>query len=130
MNKNCSSCGVEFTPAYVYQLAATAERGRLYFCSLDCRKRELGAEAFRAARARPIAILNHKGGTGKTTTAVNLAAGMAECGARVLLVDTDAQGNVGVSLGISGEQSLYHILVSGADPLPAAVPVRLSLIHI
>jgi chromosome partitioning protein len=127
MNKNCSSCGVEFAPAYVYQLAVTPERGRLFFCSLECRKESLGDEAFRASRARRIAILNHKGGTGKTTTAVNLAAGMAERGARVLLVDTDAQGNVGVSLGISGEQSLYHILVSGADPIPAAVPVRKSL---
>ena len=127
MNKNCSACGTEFAPAYVYQLAVVAERGRLYFCSLECRKQSLGDEAFRATRARRIAILNHKGGTGKTTTAVNLAAGMAERGARVLLVDTDAQGNVGVSLGIAGEQNLYHILVAGADPIPAAVPVRKSL---
>lgn len=127
MNKHCSSCGGEFAPAYVYQLASTPERGRLFFCSLECRRQVLGDEAFRAARARRIAILNHKGGTGKTTTAVNLAAGMAERGARVLLVDTDAQGNVGVSLGISGEQSLYHILVAGCDPVAAAVPVRKSL---
>ena len=127
MNKDCSSCGTRFTPAFVYQLAVTADRGRLYFCSLECRRGELGDEAFRARRARRIAILNHKGGTGKTTTAVNLAAGMAERGQRVLLVDTDAQGNVGVSLGISGEQSLYHVLVHGADPTAAAVPVRKSL---
>ena len=127
MNKNCSSCGADFAPAYVYQLAVTADRGRLFFCSLDCRKEALGDEAFRAHRAKRIAILNHKGGTGKTTTAVNLAAGMAEKGLRVLLIDTDAQGNVGVSLGIAGEQTLYHILVNGADPIPAAVPVRKSL---
>jgi chromosome partitioning protein len=112
MEETCSACGAEFVPAYVYQLAVTADRGRLVFCSLDCRR---------------LAILNHKGGTGKTTTAVNLAAGAAERGLRVLLIDTDAQGNVGVSLGIAGERTLYHILVSSSDPVAAAVPVRKHL---
>lgn len=124
MKETCSACGAEFVPAYVYQLAVTADRGRLLFCSLECRRAGLGDEAFRAKRARRLAILNHKGGTGKTTTAVNLAAGISERGQRVLLVDTDAQGNVGVSLGIHGERSLYHILVNGDDPALAAVPVR------
>jgi chromosome partitioning protein len=127
MNVTCSSCGVEFAPAYVYQLAVTGDRGRLMFCSLDCRRAGLGDEAFRAKRARRLAILNHKGGTGKTTTAVNLAAGVAERGLRVLLIDTDAQGNVGVSLGINGERSLYHVLVRGDDPAESAVPVRKHL---
>jgi len=127
MNETCSSCGAEFAPAYVYQLAVTADRGRLLFCSLDCRRAGLGDEAFRAKRARRLAILNHKGGTGKTTTAVNLAAGVAERGLRVLLIDTDAQGNVGVSLGINGERSLYHVLVNADDPAEAAVPVRKHL---
>jgi chromosome partitioning protein len=127
MNKTCSACGVDFTPAYVFQLAVTADRRRLHFCSLDCRKAGLGDEAFRAQRARRIAILNHKGGTGKTTTAVNLSAGLAERDQRVLLIDTDAQGNVGVSLGISGEENLYHVLVQGSDPGKAAVPVRKGL---
>jgi chromosome partitioning protein len=127
MNVTCSSCGVEFAPTYVYQLAVTGDRGRLLFCSLDCRRAGLGDEAFRARRARRIAILNHKGGTGKTTTAVNLAAGVAERGLRVLLIDTDAQGNVGVSLGINGERSLYHVLVQAHDPGEAAVPVRKHL---
>jgi len=127
MNVTCSSCGAAFAPAYVYQLAVTSDRGRLMFCSLDCRREGLGDEAFRAKRARRLAILNHKGGTGKTTTAVNLAAGVAERGLRVLLVDTDAQGNVGVSLGISGERSLYHVLVHAEDPAVAAVPVRKHL---
>ncbi len=127
MNETCSACGAEFVPAYVYQLAVTAERGRLAFCSLDCRRGVLGEEAFRARRARRLAILNHKGGTGKTTTAVNLAAGAAERGLRVLLIDTDAQGNVGVSLGIAGERTLYHILVTSCDPGEVAVPVRKHL---
>lgn len=127
MQKSCTVCGTSFVPAYVYQLAATADGQRQFFCSLECRKERLGAEGFRARRARRIAILNHKGGTGKTTTAVNLAAGLAERNHEVLLVDTDAQGNVGVSLGISGETSLYHVLVDGVAPLDAAVPVRQHL---
>ncbi|ACY17160.1 ParA family protein [Haliangium ochraceum] len=94
---------------------------------MECRRGSLGDEAFRARRARRIAILNQKGGTGKTTTAVNLAAGIAERGYKVLLIDTDAQGNVGVSLGVSGEKSLYHVLVEGADPVEVAVPVRAHL---
>ena len=58
-------------------------------------------DAARPALPRTIAVFNHKGGTGKTTTAVSIAAGLASRGKRVLLVDTDAQGNVGVSLGAS-----------------------------
>src|SRR5690606_32438075 len=64
-------------------------------------------------RPRVIAVFNHKGGTGKTTSAVTLAAGLARAGKRTLLVDTDAQGNVGVSLGIKPTRSLYHVLVMG-----------------
>ncbi len=127
MDKTCSACGQSFRPAFVFQIAVTAEGERNHFCSLDCRKARLGAEAFRAKRARRVAILNQKGGTGKTTTAVNLAAGLAERENDCLLVDTDAQGNVGVSLGVAGEQSLYHVLVEGADPSDASVPVRQHL---
>ncbi len=127
MEKLCNSCGQAFRPAFVYQVAVTGEGQRSYFCSLECRKTGLGDEAFRARRARRIAILNQKGGTGKTTTAVNLAAGVAERGHKVLLIDSDAQGNVGVSLGVHGEKSLYHVLVDGCDPTEASVPVRAHL---
>jgi chromosome partitioning protein len=74
-----------------------------------------------------LAIFNHKGGTGKTTTSVSLAAGMAARGLRVLLVDTDSQGNVGVSLGVKGEKTLYHVLVMGVRPRDVAIPVRPNL---
>jgi chromosome partitioning protein len=127
MEKSCTGCGTSFRPAFVYQVAAAPDGQRSYFCSMPCRKAALGDDAFSAKRARRIAVLNQKGGTGKTTTSVNLAAGLAERGERVLLIDTDAQGNVGVSLGVSGEQSLYHVLVDGADPVEVSVPVRGSL---
>jgi chromosome partitioning protein len=127
MEKTCSACGQQFRPAFVFQIAVTADGQKSHYCSLDCRKTGLGDEAFRAKRARRIAILNQKGGTGKTTTAVNLAAGLAEKEQQALLIDTDAQGNVGVSLGVAGEKSLYHVLVESAEPTEVAVPVRSHL---
>ena len=123
---NCSACAKAFKPSFVYQVAVIGT-ARRYFCTLECRKRSLGDEAFRARRARRIAILNQKGGTGKTTTAVNLAAGLAERGHEVLLLDTDAQGNVGASLGVRGAQTLYHVVVDGVDPTDVSVPVRKGL---
>jgi chromosome partitioning protein len=126
MQVSCSTCARSFKAAFVYQLAVVGTERR-YFCTLECRKKGLGDEAFRARRARRIAVLNQKGGTGKTTTAINLAAGLAERGQDVLLLDCDAQGNVGASLGIRGAQSLYHCLVEGADPVDVAVPVRAKL---
>lgn len=76
---------------------------------------------------RYIAVFNHKGGTGKTTTAVSVAAGLAAKGKRVLLVDTDAQGNVAVSLGTNVERSLYHVLVMGLRVSDAVKTVRPNL---
>jgi chromosome partitioning protein len=76
---------------------------------------------------RRLAVFNHKGGTGKTTTSVSVAAGLAARGLRVLLVDTDSQGNVGVSLGIKAERTLYHVLVMGLKASDAAVNVRPNL---
>ena len=76
---------------------------------------------------RKLAIFNHKGGTGKTTTTVSIAAGLASEGLRVLLVDTDSQGNVGVSLGVKAERSLYHVLVMGLRATDVAIPVRPNL---
>jgi chromosome partitioning protein len=74
-----------------------------------------------------LAVFNHKGGTGKTTTAVTVAAGLAQRGQRVLLVDTDGQGNVAVSLGIKSERSLYHVLVMGLDLGQAVTQARPNL---
>ncbi|MFO0723199.1 MAG: AAA family ATPase [Myxococcota bacterium] len=58
---------------------------------------------------------------------MSIAAGLAERGHRTLLIDLDAQGNVGVSLGINGQRTLYHVLIDGVRPEDAAVPVRNNL---
>ncbi len=88
-------------------------------------------EAERPARPadgpRVLAVFNHKGGTGKTTTAVHVAAGLALRGAKVLLVDADGQGNVGASLGLEAERSLYHVLVMGLPFEQARVTARPNL---
>jgi chromosome partitioning protein len=79
------------------------------------------------AAPKKLAVFNHKGGTGKTTTTVSIAAGLAMKGYKVLLVDTDSQGNVGVSLGVKAERTLYHCLVMGLKPQDIAVKVRENL---
>jgi chromosome partitioning protein len=81
----------------------------------------------RPGKPQVLAVFNHKGGTGKTTTSVQIAAGLAEKGARVLLVDTDGQGNVATSLALSAERSLYHVIVMGLSLEQAVIEARPNL---
>ena len=67
---------------------------------------------------RIIAVMNEKGGTAKTTTAVNLAHALARAGKRVLLVDLDPQGNATQHLGAKHDKTAYHLL-TGAELLDA-----------
>lgn len=133
----CDACGSEFAVELAAHVMYVGGQ-RHYVCSELCRARIAEGRAARPRRPaleiglaagtpRILAVFNHKGGTAKTTTAVTLAAGLAARGARVLLVDTDGQGNVGASLGIERERSLYHVLVMGLAPEQAIVEARPGL---
>ncbi len=144
--RKCSHCNTEFELRYAFQQLAT-ESQVIYLCSTRCRNQVVRAQqrtptpaspiASSPADARPsptntapirepvrIAVLNQKGGTGKTTTAVNLAAGLAEAGYLTLIADLDAQGHVGTSLGAESRQGVYQLFVENQPPAACITPLR------
>ncbi len=90
-------------------------------------RRATNVRRLRPGKPQVLAVFNHKGGTGKTTTSVQVAAGLAEKGAKVLLVDTDGQGNVATSLALTAERSLYHVIVMGLSLEQAVIEARPNL---
>jgi chromosome partitioning protein len=82
---------------------------------------------------RVIAVVNQKGGVGKTTTAVNLAASLANAGRNVLLVDFDPQGNASSGVGYppgGTELSIYDALVGGIDLADTILPTEMERLFV
>jgi chromosome partitioning protein len=79
--------------------------------------------------ASVISLLNHKGGVGKTTSAINIGAGMVELGKRVMLIDLDPQANLTVSLGIPRQKySIYESLRGESELVPYQVKPGLDVV--
>jgi chromosome partitioning protein len=83
--------------------------------------------------SRVFAIANQKGGVGKTTTAINLAASLAANDLQILVIDSDPQGNATTGLGVAkdpNKPSLYHVILGDASPQEAIVRTDFEGLHL
>ena len=86
-----------------------------------------------ASKTTLIAIVNQKGGVGKTTTCINLAAGLAQKNFKVLIIDLDPQSNASLGLNVNVDQyssSIYDVLVHNMDLEQAIVPTYIKNLDI
>ena len=99
-------------------MAATAKKAK---------PKEGAGLAGRTGRARVVAVVNQKGGVGKTTTSVNLAASLAAAEAKTLLLDLDPQGNASSGVGVRGgtrERTVYDALIGRTPMSEIIVPTE------
>jgi chromosome partitioning protein len=111
----CRLCGHRFPMLYTVKDATAIQQ-------ID---QQQASEVQRTARS--IGVSLSKGGVGKTTTSINLGAGLALAGFRVLLVDTDTQGQDSYALGVKPKAGLKEFLMDDADPEDAIVKARENL---
>jgi chromosome partitioning protein len=89
--------------------------------------------SWRGCLGRVIAVANQKGGVGKTTTAVNLSAGLGLAERRTLLVDLDPQGNATTGLGVdksSLKRTIYHVLLEGVTIEEARIKTDIAFLDL
>jgi len=80
---------------------------------------------------KTIVFANQKGGVGKTTSAVNLGAYLAEAGKNVLLIDFDPQGNLTSSVGVSNrDRGIYEVITDGTDPSQVTLDTSVKRLRI